>query len=389
MRKELEEYSRTSKNLFFASILLLLILVLGLLYYLIFFSRGILHFKISDYLLSENLVFYTSHLFKRALWGTIVVKGLAVKNYQSFLMGTYFMILAISIFYFIRINKNELLAIFFLTSPLGILFYLADTRSFARKEMLFFPLLLGVTQFIISKSHQTLKLLGVMISSVIMILIHDSFIFLAMPLLIYFLYKEGFSFKLLILYVASCFCFTIVVGKIAISEIDHDILTNFFNSLGVNWSETQYALMVDVRTTFTESSHHFMKYNFLVFFFLYLIHLTVLKYFFDKTFSDNKIFFFMQAIFLISLSLIARDYGRWVAFACFNSVLVISAYNSKELLPSPIKYGLLKMILIGFFFLFLRSPHWSNYNLLDKGLYLEFLNPAWQYLFHRFFLVPA
>jgi hypothetical protein len=328
-----------------------------------------------DYLLSENLLFYTSHFFRRALWGTFVVKVLHIRDYQTFFYIVYTSIFLSVLLYFLFINKNILLRILYLASPLGFLF-VGDKRAFMRKETLFIPFIFLVISILKSKQTQTAKLAWLLLFSFVMICIHDTFLFLVFPLFVYLLMRQNFERKYLIFYSLVVVAFTLITGIIPVSPVDAAILNNFFSAKHIGWDFTRQGLTRNLAQTLDVSLHHLSRWNFVLFSVVGLLHILLLLYFFREKFREHKTFFILQAVFLAALFTLAMDYGRWIAFAFFNSCLLLSIYSKGKAELNLKKNDWYKLAAIIVVMLCIRVPIWSYFHINDPRLYSQLISPV-------------
>jgi hypothetical protein len=350
------------------------LLITALAYWIYFFFKIIYESQINNYRLSENLLFYTDHFFRRALWGTFVVKVLHIHDYQTFFFLVYASIFLLILLYFLFINKNIFLRMTYLASPIGFLL-IGDRRAFARKETLFIPFIFLALLVLKSPLSQKSKMLCMLLFSIVMSCIHDTFIFLVFPLFLYLMMKEGFENKLVYIYFFFVLSLTVFIGSLPVPAGDVAALNSFFVARHIGWDFTRTGLTNNLSLTLQTAIQHMTNLNFILFIIIALLHAVLLNYFFREKFREHKVFLILQYIFVSALFVMAMDYGRWISFAFFNTCILLSVYSGSIPLQLNQK-DLYKLSAIAVLMLCIRVPIWSQFYLNDPTLYYQHISPV-------------
>lgn len=155
--------------------------------YFFFVEKYCINYYLRNYAISDLLIHYKGEFVRRGLLGTILLNlsdlfQISLKNTIRYFF--YFFYVSYFTIYFIflksLVQKNKILLLFIVFSPLGILYPLYELESLLRKEIFLYIFFLSF--LIILEKNLNEKVYYIYLSIVIpfLILIHDGFVFFTM-----------------------------------------------------------------------------------------------------------------------------------------------------------------------------------------------------------------
>jgi hypothetical protein len=336
--------------------------------------------ELSGYSIAETLMNYQFGFYRRALFGNFIVWlenpfyiSILIRIIYCLCLGGLFLIVLRETRSWEPVSSVTSLSIL-LISPFGVLFYLKNSDAL-RKELLF-TAAFGCFLFFVTRSN-LIKTLAAFIATIVCGLIHESFFFLFLPFFLSYLYLNDIlpAKHLTILVVFSLFllaCITFLVpGNSA--QITQKFVNQFVD-LGFNTREF-YTFSYYQKMSFSEnistSMAHFKDVHILIYNLLYILQF-VLLYFLSKIYKirfhvPKKQHLALSLVFIwlgvLLLSIIAMDYGRWLAMAfCCSLILTTSQVKlvSSELRRPLKSYDYLLLATLITLELCIYIPHWTS-----------------------------
>lgn len=314
--------------------------------------------KLSDYLLAETLLYYPGKYIRRSLLGNIFLPFSATTQ-KALIVLLYSLMVVMLIWYSLKYCRDKYLLLLYLCVPFGIRIYLSENNGLYRKELLFFLAIIMALQLYRKSLNQTVNLLVSIVASVLMIMIHESFVFLAVPVIGWIIYKNNAGLlKLSIYFIVTMASFLLL--SVDPTEQQIATLDQFFLDRQIDWSLSRNYLVMSKEKALSISFSHFMEgsiWFFLLFFIpliAYLFYARIMK----KEFGLLLVF---QALGTLVLCIIAMDYGRWLSFMLLSFFLCFFTYDDQQDFSERIRRSTKEKILYAVMILFVCVMHIPNY----------------------------
>lgn len=315
------KHTTNEKGWFVAAVRVCIILAL------LFFSIRLLRFlvldsKMDDYMLSENLLFYAGGIIRRSGMGNLIIL-LPSELWERVIATAYISTMAALLIFTIRYCRSNYMLLIFLCIPFGFRLYTVANVGLYRKEALLFSLVL-ICLYLFKKNGSTRTTLIISFTgSILMMMVHETFLFLGAPVIIWLLYKFKSGFAVtggyILLLIGSFLIFSKTPDPEQISLLDQ-----FFRENQIDWSQTRHYMTMTKKETLDMSLNHIMGGS-IIFFLLFYI--PIIAYFAQARLFRKEflILFMVQNLFCFALCLVATDYGRWLSFsmACFLLCLIV------------------------------------------------------------------
>jgi hypothetical protein len=333
-----------------------------------------IHDKLNDYLFSENLLHYEGGYIRRSLIGNLFI-ALPEVYWKAGIMVLYSAMLVVLLAYIYRHSKNYYALLFFLCAPFGIRMVMFDFGSMYRKEFIFYLIIILVIILYRNYKNHLSNLIVVILLSTVMIMVHESFLFLGMPVVAWILYINNAGLKQVAAYAGLCVvAFLLLSHTPSVSQIQ--ALDQFFASRNIDWSRTRVYMEFSKADTLKMSTGHFMQGS--LFFYL-LFFLPVIIYMLYTRMIDRKMMILLavQMACCLALTIIAIDYGRWLSFVMVSFFICLFTYGDIGDFERSIRTSLkqkLIYVLILLFMLSIYLPHYiQNYHFSQNIVEYSFL----------------
>jgi hypothetical protein len=349
--------SSLNKNRFETVVKLLTGLFLLLMVYKIY-RLFFIHNKLNDYLFSENLLHYEGGYIRRSLLGNLFI-AFPEPFWKLSVMILYSGMIIFLLAYVLRHNKNIYALLLFFAAPFGIRMVMFDFGSMYRKEFIFIlPIILVITLYRSYKDH-TANLIIAVLLSIIMIMVHESFIFLGMPVIAWVIYISNAGIRQVLAYAFLCgIAFLVLSRTPTVSQIQ--ALDQFFAAQNIDWSKTRLYMTFSKTETLNMSISHLLKGS--IFFYL-LFFIPVVLYMFYMRMINRKLVILLavQMIFCSILCIIAIDYGRWLSFLLLSFFICMFIYGDLDEMARRIRTSTKNKLLYVLILLFMLSVYLPHY----------------------------
>jgi hypothetical protein len=355
---------RDNKNKFelaVRSLIGLFLLLIAYKFYRLFFIRS----KLNDYLFSENLLHYEGGYIRRSLLGNLFM-SLPEPYWKMGVMIFYSVMIIAMLAFVLKYCKSIYALLIFFCAPFGIRMVMFDFGSMYRKEFIFYlVIILMILIYRKYKDHSVNLFIAVMLS-VLMIMIHESFIFLAMPVIAWILYVNHSGIKRVIAYMLLAGIAFLLLSKMpSASQIQS--LDLFFESRNIDWSKTREFMTMSRTETLKMAIDHFREGS-LVFFLIFFI--PIIAYFLYTRIIKREmlVLLLIQSVFCLAICIFAIDYGRWISFLLMSFLICLFSYNDLMGLGQRIRSSIKEKLIFTGLLLFMMSmylPHFiKDYDLL-------------------------
>jgi hypothetical protein len=366
-------FSRPNKNSFETVVKIitgLFLLLFAYKLYRLFF----IHNKLNDYLFSENLLHFEGGYIRRSLLGNLFI-AFPEPYWKLSVMVLYSGMIIVLLIYVLRHYKNIYALLLFLSAPFGIRMVMFDFGSMYRKEFIFYMLIILVIAMFRTSKNQILNLVYAVSLSTVMIMVHESFIFLAMPVIAWIFYINNAGMTKVIVYVALC-CIAFLFLSGAPSDNQIQALDQFFAVRKIDWSKTRLYMTFSKSETLNMAISHLFKGS--IFFYL-IFFLPVVLYLFYMRMIDRRLMILLaiQLIFCSVVCIIAIDYGRWLSFLLVSFFICMFVYGNLDEFAVRIRNSVKEKFLYVLILAFMMSvylPHYiQNYNFTENIVEYSFL----------------
>jgi hypothetical protein len=314
--------------------------------------------KLSDYLLAETLLYYPGKYIRRSLLGNIFLPFSATTQ-KALIVLLYSLMVVMLIWYSLKYCRDKYLLLLYLCVPFGIRIYLSENNGLYRKELLFFLVIILALQLYRRSLNQTVNLVVSIVASVLMIMIHESFVFLAVPVMGWIIYKNNAGLlKLCIYFIVTMASFLLL--SVDPTEQQIATLDQFFLNRQIDWSLSRNYFVMSKEKGLSISFSHFMEGS--IWFFL-LFFLPLIAYLFYTRIIKKEfgLLLCFQALGTLVLCIIAMDYGRWLSFMLLSFFLCFFTYDHQEDFRERIRRSNKEKILYAAMILFVCAMHIPNY----------------------------
>ncbi|HLO82896.1 MAG TPA: hypothetical protein VK166_18150, partial [Chitinophagaceae bacterium] len=329
-----------------------------------FYRLFFIHSKLTDYLFSENLLHYEGGYIRRSLLGNLFIVfpeaywKLAVISFYSLLM-------AVLIVYAVKFCRNIYALLIFFCTPFGLRMVMFDFGSIYRKEFIFYlVIILMIILYRKYRNHAANMFIAV-VMSVLMVMIHESFIFLAMPVIAWILYINHAGVKRVIAYGLLTGIAFLLLSKIP-SVTQLQTLDQFFVSRHIDWSRTREFMIMSKSQTLKMAIGHFMNGS-IIFYLIFFIPIIGYLFYAGMVTRDMLILLGVQLLCCLAISIIAIDYGRWMSFVIMSFFICLFSYHDLNEFGERIRGSAREKTIYIVLLLFMLSmylPHYiKNYDL--------------------------
>ena len=333
-----------------------------------------------DYLLAENLLNYKYGYMRRSLLGNFFVPF--PDRYWQLVIKIFYIIPIVGVIWFsIYYARNIYLLLFFLCSPFGMVrMVLHDFKFIGRKEFVFYiGIVLVMLLYKRSKKPAT-NFLALLFISASMILVHDSFFFLAFPVLLWILYMDGQGNYITISYIS----FVLFILFITSTYPDPDQIESFnqfFSRHNIHWIQTREYITISTTQTMGMSFEHLLDGHLLYYLFLFFL---TMSYLFNSGIVGKpfRVLILIQTIFTLLLTLFAIDYGRWFGFQITSFFLCLFFYSDQRSFRAICTSHSQKILYIFTIFISISfiNPHYLKQNDMEAKLDQTM---TWSKLYHN------
>jgi hypothetical protein len=213
----------------------------------------------------------------------------------------------------------------------------------------------------------TFNLILCILVSIIMVMVHESFVFIAAPVIVWIMYKSGDT-----MYRMSIYSLAVLVAGLVLVPLHTPqqiaILDTYFSQRGIDWIFLRNFMMITRVDTLGMSIRHLMLGSILIYIGLlipitaYLVHCRLIR-------SEYRWLLAGQVLGTIAICLIAIDYGRWISFGLVAYFICLISYGGWQEYSLQIrdsaKERFLFFVMIGMFIL-INPPHYVDGRPLDR-----------------------
>jgi hypothetical protein len=315
--------------------LLWLMAALFLAFYLYKFYRYLfISSGMYEYYLSENLLHYPGSYMRRSLLGNLFI--LFPAAYWIFVIKVFYMIHVLLVLGYMIWNRPHLPGlVLFLYMPFGLRLVILDAGGLYRKEVTYYLAIILLTEIFRTKWDRNIKLILTIALGILMILIHESFLFLGLPIIIGLMYYHNWCKKDILVYTVFMFILWLVLipGFTTEQLYAMDI---FFAKYSIDWSSYRYIFFQSQEQMINLTLEYFFKGPML----FYLMLLIPFLYYLRKIrvlMGDLLTILIIQLIAAFFLCLTAFDYGRWFTFVLTSWFIILFKYSRMEGLSEWLK----------------------------------------------------
>jgi hypothetical protein len=332
-------------------------------FYRLFFIRS----KLTDYLFSENLLHYEGGYTRRSLLGSLFM-ALPEAYWKMGVMVFYTVMIIALLAFVLKYCRNIYALLIFFCAPFGIRMVMFDFGSIYRKEFIFYLVIILMILIYRKYKDHSVNLFIAVVLSVLMIMIHESFIFLAMPVIAWILYVNHSGLKRVIAYMLLAGIAFLLLSKTP-SASQLQSLDLFFDSRNINWSKTREFMTMSRAETLKMALDHFMEGS-IVFYLIFFI--PIIAYLFYTRIIKREMLALLaiQSVFCFAICIIAIDYGRWMSFFLVSFFICLFSYDDLRGLGDRIRSSLKEKLIYTGLLLFMMSmylPHFiKDYDLFKN-----------------------
>jgi hypothetical protein len=207
-------------------------------------------------------------------------------------------------------------------------------------------------------------------------MIHESFIFLAMPVIAWILYVNHSGIKRVIAYMLLAGIAFLLLSK-SPSALQLQSLDLFFGSRNINWSKTREFMTMSRTETLEMAVIHFREGS-IIFFLLFFIPIIAYLFYTRIVKREMLILLVAQSIFCFAICLIAIDYGRWISFLLMSFFICLFSFDDLRDLGNRIRSSRKEKLIYTGLLLFMMSmsvPHYiQDYDLFKNITEYSFVN---------------
>ncbi len=323
-----------------------------------------IHSKLTDYLFSENLLHYEGGYLRRSLLGNLFT-ALPEAYWKLAVVSFYSLLMAAVLVYVVKNCRNIYALLIFFCTPFGIRMVMFDFGSIYRKEFIFYLVIIFMIMLYRKYRDHTVNMTVAVILSVLMIMIHESFIFLAMPVIAWILYVNQAGIKRVAAYALLSGIAFLLLSKMP-SATQLQLLDQFFTARHIDWSRTREFMIMSKSETLKMATAHFVNGS-IIFYLIFFIPIIGYLFYAGMVTRDMLILLGVQLFFCLIISVIAIDYGRWMSFLLMSFFICLFSYHNlkdfKERIRSSKKEKAAYVVLLTFM-LSMYLPHYiKNYDL--------------------------
>ncbi len=314
--------------------------------------------KLSDYLLAETLLFYPGEYIRRSLLGNFFLP-FPVSVQKGMVILFYSLLVFMLLIYALKYCRDKYLLLLFLCLPFGIRIYLSENNGLYRKELLFFLVIILTLQLYRFSRNMTVNLVVSILASILMIMIHESFVFLAAPVVGWIIYRNNAGLLGPVIYFLVTGLSFLLLSGIP-NEQQIATLDQFFLSRQIDWSLSKNYLVMSREKTLGISFSHFTEGS--IWFYL-LFFLPVISYMFYARIIKKEFILLLafQAFVCLVLCMLAMDYGRWLSFMLVSFFLCLFTYSNQHDFSLRIKHSLREKVVYLALLFFVCSIHIPNF----------------------------
>ncbi|HSF46565.1 MAG TPA: hypothetical protein VLA58_11170 [Chitinophagaceae bacterium] len=283
-----------------------------------------IHNKLNDYLFSENLLHYEGGYIRRSFLGNLFV-ALPESYWRLGIMLLYSALLILLVVFIYKACNNVYALMIFLCAPFGLRMLMFDYGSLYRKEFMFYFLILAVIILYKKSKDHTRNLIIVTALSALMVMVHESFIFLGMPVIAWILYVNQAGRKRVLAYVFLCSGAFLMLSQMP-SSSQIQALDQFFAARNIDWNKTRLYLTMNRTETIKFSLAHLLQGS-ILFYLLYFLPLVLYMFYMRMINRKMIILLAVQMILCMVLCTIAIDYGRWLSFVLISFFICLFVYG--------------------------------------------------------------
>jgi len=223
--------------------------------------------------------------------------------------------------------------------------------------------------------NYTTNLVIAVLMSIMMIMVHESFAFLGMPVIAWILYISDAGRKHVLAYMLLCgIAFLLLSQTPSSSQIQ--ALDQFFAVRSIDWSKIRLYMTASKAETLKMATDHL--FNGSIFFYL-MFFVPVVLYMFYMRMIDRRLFILLavQLFFCLALCIIAIDYGRWLSFVLLSFFICLFVYGDPDEFARRIRTSVKDKLIYVVMLLFMLSvflPHYiPNYHFSESIVENSFL----------------
>lgn len=317
-----------------------------------------IHNKLNDYLFSENLLHYENGYIRRSLLGNLFI-ALPEAHWKLGVMTLYGLMLVAVLVFIYRNCRNVYALLLCLCAPFGLRMVMFDFGSTYRKEFIFYLLIvLIIILYKKIKNHTAITTIAVLISTA-MIMVHESFVFLAMPVIGWILYVNHAGLKRIAVYIILCGLSFLVLSKTPSTD-QIQLLDQFFSSRNIDWSKTREYMTFSKAQTLDMSTSHLMQGS-ILFYLMFFVPILAYLFYSRLIKKDMLLLMVIQLLFCSVLCLVAIDYGRWLSFVLLSFFICLFSYHNLNDFADQIRRSTKEKLIFAGMLLFMLSVYLPHY----------------------------
>ena len=333
-----------------------LIIIFFFSFLFVFISSNVIHYVNlgHGYILGDWLINYEDGGFKRrGLSGSLLFK---IQNWSNMKLQSIICFIQIILYFsfFILLYKSihkkkiDLIYLTLIFSPFSFLFYLNDSESIGRKEIILFLLFLIYTFCISKHKPKSIEKMLIIFFIVSSILIHELvFFFIPYFIILYLVkYPRDILFPVFILTFSVT---TILIIYFFGKQIDEGNSIFILKSRGVSLSSDSIFSFNQIKV----SSYIIQNINQFILYVPSVLLMCLQLFWCVKYFYLPKIFgilFLVSFIFSIPLFLLALDWGRWINVHMILMIIIINSFIPTEREKYARQYKKFKVVYLLIFF---------------------------------------
>ena len=301
---------------------------LFLVFYLYKFHRYLfISSNLTEYLQAENLYHYPGLFIRRSLLGNLFIFFPAA--YWPHLIQVFFMAVILFILGYMIQNRPHLPALaLFLYMPFGLRLVILDSFGLYRKEMVFYLAIILVIALFRRERGKYVNLLITIVLGGLMIMVHESFLFLGVPVFAFVMHLCKTDRREIAAFIAAMLIFWPLLAP-DITAAQLEALDKFFAGHRLDWSKARIYLSKDKAQMIEFTVGYFIKGPILFFLGLLIPFLIYLKYIRVLEGEPVKMLF-VQLTAALFLCLLGTDYGRWFTFAVSSWFVVLFHFTRMD-----------------------------------------------------------
>jgi hypothetical protein len=310
--------------------------------------------NLTEYLRAENLYHYPGLYIRRSLLGNFFI--LFPPAYWTHLIQVFYMAVILFVLWHMLRNRPHLPGlVLFLYMPFGLRLVILDSFGLYRKEMVFYLAIILIIALFRRKRGRYVNLLVTIALGALMIMVHESFLFLGVPVCIWVMHLHKTDRRDIAVFAAAMVILWPVLAP-DITSAQLEALDKFFAGHGMEWGDARIYLSKDRVQMMEYTVGYFIKGPILFFlgllipFLIYLRHIRVLE-------GEPVKMLFVQLTAALFLCLLGTDYGRWFTFAVSSWFVVLFHFTGMEGLKGWLERSRLNQFIFVFSLLAMLSYH--------------------------------